>query len=418
MRKSPNCKKCDEPLRGHMGKNKEICPSEHGYKLTEDGKFKCRNVGCDKTFTIVFSAHKHSMSSSCEYFEGEEERVECPNDCGKSFGGGNAKGNALTHSKSLMCSKHPERINNPLYKTTIKHTIKDGLKYCNQCKEHKPIDQFATKEKLKNDTMKDYVCYKCRAILGMFGNLKKRAKKENNELGLTLNEFKQLLVDICPVFGYKLQYGGNEGCSESATVDARIHSKGHIKENIKIISHRANTIKNNSTLEEMKKLVDALENWTPPVIEETTRKRINVKKTSKEQTTKKCPLCNEEKEISMFHANNDTQMGVSTKCIRCSALSTMVKNAKNRSKEKQFPIEIDMWYLYNLTKGLTHCPVLGVELLFGGQGKIHDNSASIDRFDPSKGYIKGNVWIISYKANRMKSDATIDEIKKVYNYML
>jgi hypothetical protein len=56
-------------------------------------------------------------------------------------------------------------------------------------------------------------------------------------------------------------------------------------------------------------------------------------------------------------------------------------------------------------------------MVFGGTGSIKDNSASVDRFDTAKGYIKGNVWIISYKANRMKSNATIDDIKKVSDYM-
>ena len=55
-------------------------------------------------------------------------------------------------------------------------------------------------------------------------------------------------------------------------------------------------------------------------------------------------------------------------------------------------------------------------MVFGGTGSIKDNSASIDRFDTTAGYIKGNVWIISDKANRMKSNATIEEIKKIYYY--
>jgi hypothetical protein len=95
----------------------------------------------------------------------------------------------------------------------------------------------------------------------------------------------------------------------------------------------------------------------------------------------------------------------------------MIKNAKQRCKISKRTIDIDDYYLLKITKGLVNCPILGIEMVFGGTGSIKDNSASIDRFDTTKGYIKGNIWIISYKANRMKSNATIDEIKKVYDYM-
>jgi hypothetical protein len=37
-------------------------------------------------------------------------------------------------------------------------------------------------------------------------------------------------------------------------------------------------------------------------------------------------------------------------------------------------------------------------------------SPTLDRIDNSKGYIVGNVWVISMRANRLKSDATVDEL--------
>jgi len=66
----------------------------------------------------------------------------------------------------------------------------------------------------------------------------------------------------------------------------------------------------------------------------------------------------------------------------------------------------------------THCPVLGIELRYGGGGGSHNpGSASLDRIDSSVGYVPGNVAIISLRANSLKKDATLEEVRLITKYM-
>jgi hypothetical protein len=85
-------------------------------------------------------------------------------------------------------------------------------------------------------------------------------------------------------------------------------------------------------------------------------------------------------------------------------------NAKKRAKDDDLPfnIEIDDIGIPEI------CPVLGIKLEAntGGQ-RMNDNSPTLDKFYPAKGYVKGNIQVISWKANRMKSDGTPDEWIKI-----
>ncbi len=62
------------------------------------------------------------------------------------------------------------------------------------------------------------------------------------------------------------------------------------------------------------------------------------------------------------------------------------------------------------------CPVLGIKLE-RHEGRLRYNSPSVDRIDNSRGYVKGNVAIISNKANTKKGELTIDEVRSLLIYM-
>jgi hypothetical protein len=56
------------------------------------------------------------------------------------------------------------------------------------------------------------------------------------------------------------------------------------------------------------------------------------------------------------------------------------------------------------------CPILGIKLEPSKGKGPSDSSPTLDRIDDTKGYIKGNVQVVSYLANRMKSNATPDQL--------
>lgn len=60
------------------------------------------------------------------------------------------------------------------------------------------------------------------------------------------------------------------------------------------------------------------------------------------------------------------------------------------------------------------CPVLGLPLLEKGP---REQRPSLDRIIPSRGYVRGNIAVISFRANRIKSDATPAEMRAVLRYM-
>ena len=64
-----------------------------------------------------------------------------------------------------------------------------------------------------------------------------------------------------------------------------------------------------------------------------------------------------------------------------------------------------------------HCPVFGFELR-SGAGAFAPDAPSADRKDPSKGYVPGNIQIISMKANVMKANATAEELHQFAQWVL
>lgn len=84
----------------------------------------------------------------------------------------------------------------------------------------------------------------------------------------------------------------------------------------------------------------------------------------------------------------------------------MWKKAKDRAIKNNWDFDIEESDIVILEV----CPILEVPLQWGTKGN-YEYSPSLDRIDTTKGYIKGNVWVISKKANSMKNSATFDELQ-------
>lgn len=97
---------------------------------------------------------------------------------------------------------------------------------------------------------------------------------------------------------------------------------------------------------------------------------------------------------------------------RVNLAKRLVTAAKTRAKKRGLDFSID----HTMIEIPTVCPVLGIEM-FVGDDKAHYGSPTLDRFDNSKGYVEDNVRVISRRANTLKSDASLEEMEKIVEYM-
>jgi uncharacterized LabA/DUF88 family protein len=93
-------------------------------------------------------------------------------------------------------------------------------------------------------------------------------------------------------------------------------------------------------------------------------------------------------------------------------LKYMLASAKKRAIGKGIPFDIE----YTDLVLPTHCPVLGIKLEADTARGRNNSSPSLDRKIPNLGYVKGNVEVISMRANWLKSNGTADELRRVAAY--
>lgn len=95
---------------------------------------------------------------------------------------------------------------------------------------------------------------------------------------------------------------------------------------------------------------------------------------------------------------------------------TMWMRAKVRAKRDNLPfnIEPDDIVIPELCP-IFNCP-LQIAAIPNRKGPA-DWSPSLDKIDPTLGYVKGNICVISFKANRLKNNNTVETLRLFLSYM-
>jgi hypothetical protein len=164
--------------------------------------------------------------------------------------------------------------------------------------------------------------------------------------------------------------------------------------------------------------------------------------------SKSCSWCKEEKSLSDFTKNNAAPDGLQYRCRACDLAYQTKRRAENyeqgleysrtyqRNRRKDFDYRLQM--LINASKQRAKdkdrehtitvedvkeiypkdgcCPIFGMKLEFNTAG-FRETSPSIDRIDSTKGYTPDNIQIISWKANRIKGYASLQELEMLVAYL-
>lgn len=166
------------------------------------------------------------------------------------------------------------------------------------------------------------------------------------------------------------------------------------------------------------------------------------------EVTKQCNTCKTHKALFEFSKNNTSKDGLQYRCRSCDKnyqskrreenkntsleygrkyqakrrqdfdyrLRMLLNASKQRASLKNREHTITLEDIKELYPVDGKCPVFGFDLEFNSGG-FRETSPSIDRIDSSKGYTKDNIQIISWKANRIKSYATVEELETVVSYL-
>jgi hypothetical protein len=161
-----------------------------------------------------------------------------------------------------------------IFKEQHKENNPEKWKVCDTCNIEKNISHFSLLDKTRiTSTERKTTCKNCSAAIRekkrrdkswktdvlniLYKNIKSRAKRKGIEF--TIQKSDIIIPDICPVFGIKLERESRDRWKTGPSVDRIDNTKGYIPGNITVVSRRANILKRDATIEELKLLAEYYE---------------------------------------------------------------------------------------------------------------------------------------------------------------
>lgn len=138
---------------------------------------------------------------------------------------------------------------------------------------------------------------------------------------------------------------------------------------------------------------------------------------------KNCSICKVDKDLSCFHKQKNSPDGIGYVCKVCKKdalkkktdtlkgrLQFLLYNSKSSARIREYEWGISIEYLEQLYEAQDGKCALTGEVLSLHRQRRGRTTISIDRIDNSKGYVEGNIQLITFQANIAKSNYSMDEL--------
>lgn len=132
---------------------------------------------------------------------------------------------------------------------------------------------------------------------------------------------------------------------------------------------------------------------------------------------KKCRSCARTLPFSEFHKNRHTLFGYNTECKECRIPKSKVQYHEKDYRQLMFERAKSRAARKGLSFTITKEDIIVPEScpIFGTSWGV--SPPSLDRIDPTSGYDKGNIQVISTRANTLKNNATLSELETLVEWM-